>query len=52
MQASGLDVAGLVAGDPSAAASLPGVDKTFGSKGAADLYDEFVPEEGVRLADG
>ena len=46
VEASGLDVAALVAGDPSAAASLPGVDKTFGSKGAADLYSEFVPEEG------
>ena len=46
VQASGLDVAALVAGDPSAAASLPGVDKTFGSQGAADLYSEFVPEEG------
>lgn len=46
VEASGLDVAALVAGDPSAAASLPGVDKTFGSQGAADLYSEFVPEEG------
>ncbi|KRD41471.1 hypothetical protein ASE38_17925 [Cellulomonas sp. Root930] len=46
VQASGLDVAALVAGDPAAAANLPGVDKTFGSKGAADLYAEFVPEEG------
>jgi hypothetical protein len=46
VQASGLDVAALVAGDPSAAASLPGVDKTFGSQGAAELYSEFVPEKG------
>ncbi|WP_315094929.1 hypothetical protein [uncultured Cellulomonas sp.] len=46
VQASGLDVAALVAGDPTAAANLPGVDKTFGSQGAADLYSEFVPEEG------
>ncbi len=46
VQASGLDVAGLVAGDPTAAAGLPGLDKTFGSQGAADLYSEFVPEEG------
>jgi len=43
---SGLDVAALVAGDPAAAANLPGVDKTFGSQGAADLYSEFMPEEG------
>jgi outer membrane lipoprotein-sorting protein len=46
VQASGLDVAALLAGDPAAAANLPGVDKTFGSQGAQDLYEEFVPEEG------
>ena len=46
VQASGLDVAALVAGDPSAAAALPGIDKTFGSQGAEQLYQEFVPEDG------
>jgi outer membrane lipoprotein-sorting protein len=46
VQASGLDVAALLAGDPAAAAALPGIDKTFGSQGAEDLYSEFVPEDG------
>ena len=46
VQASGLDVAALVAGDPAAATSLPGIEKSFGSQGAEDLYSEFVPEEG------
>ena len=46
VQASGLDVAALIAGDPGAAAALPGVDKAFGSQGAEELYQEFVPEEG------
>lgn len=46
VQASDLDVAGLIAGDPSAAGALPGVDKSFGSQGAEQLYKEFVPEEG------
>jgi hypothetical protein len=46
VQASGLDVAALVAGDPAAVSALPGVDKSFGSQGAADLYSQFVPEDG------
>lgn len=46
VQASGLDVAALLAGQPGAAGALPGVDKTFGSQGAEQLYQEFVPEEG------
>ncbi|MEZ0448252.1 LolA family protein [Cellulomonas sp. ICMP 17802] len=46
VQASGVDVAALIAGDPAAAGALPGVDKTFGSRGAEQLYQQFVPEEG------
>jgi hypothetical protein len=46
VQSSGIDVAALLAGDPTAAAGLPGVNKTFGSQGAEQLYKEFVPEEG------
>ena len=46
VQSSGIDVAGLLAGDPTAAAALPGAEKSFGSKGAEQLYQQFVPEEG------
>ncbi|WP_456844624.1 LolA family protein [Cellulomonas sp. P5_C6] len=46
VQSSGIDVAALLAGDPTAAAGLPGVDKSFGSQGAEQLYNEFVPKDG------
>lgn len=46
VQASGLDVPGLLAGDPSAAATLPKPDRTFDSQGAQELYDQFAPPEG------
>ncbi|MGV8968351.1 MAG: LolA family protein [Cellulomonas sp.] len=45
VQASGLDVAALVAGDPKALTTLPGADLTIGSKSAQDLIDEFVPSD-------
>jgi len=45
VQASGLDVAALVAGDPKALTSMPGADLTIGSQSAQDLIDEFVPSD-------
>ncbi len=46
VEATGLDVAGLVAGDPAALTSVPGAGHTFGSESAQDLIGEFVPEDG------
>jgi len=45
-QLSGLDVAGLVAGDPTALATVPGAAPTIGSATAQDLIDQFVPRDG------
>ena len=36
---------GLLAGDPTSAESLA-PDRTFDSKGAQQLYDQFAPEKG------
>ncbi|WP_028049097.1 hypothetical protein [Cellulomonas sp. URHD0024] len=44
VQAFGVDVPGLLAGDPAAATSLPGAKRQFDSKGAQQLYDQFAPE--------
>lgn len=38
---TGLDVAGLVAGDPAALATVPGSERTIGSESAQDLIEEF-----------
>ncbi len=45
VQVAGVDVAGLLAGDPAAASALPGADRQFDSKGAQQLYDQFAPEK-------
>lgn len=42
----GVDVAGLLAGDPASATALPGVERSLGSAGAQDLYGELVGEDG------
>lgn len=47
VELTGVDVDGLLAGDPEAAATLPGSDKAFDSKGAADLYEEFGKDDGT-----
>jgi len=46
VQAAGVDVAGLLAGDPAAAQKLPGADRQFDSKGAQQLYDQFAADKG------
>lgn len=46
-QWTGLDVAGLVAGDPSALSSVPGTGPTIGSDSAQDLIGEFAGEDGA-----
>jgi hypothetical protein len=46
VQVAGLDVEGLLAGDPSSAEALAGPRRTFDSKGAQELYDQFAPEDG------
>ncbi|WP_435736123.1 hypothetical protein V5D56_15150 [Cellulosimicrobium sp. PMB13] len=43
----GVDVAGLLAGDPASVAALPGAERSLGSAGAQDLYDELVGEDGT-----
>ncbi|MCB7137327.1 LolA family protein [Cellulosimicrobium marinum] len=43
----GVDVAGLLAGDPASASALPGLERSFGSAGAQDLYGELVGEDGT-----
>jgi len=42
----GVDVAGLLAGDPASATALPGMERNLGSAGAQDLYGEIVGEDG------
>ncbi|WP_456820638.1 LolA family protein [Cellulomonas sp. URHB0016] len=46
VEASDLDVPGLVAGDPSALAGLPDAGPTIGSESAQGLLDEFGPQDG------
>ncbi|WP_265521616.1 LolA family protein [Oerskovia flava] len=47
VEVEGVDIEGLLAGDPAAATALPGMDRSFGSEGAQDLYGELVGEEGT-----
>jgi len=42
---SGLDVAGLIAGDAAAAATVPGAERIIGSDSAQDLIGEFLPSD-------
>ncbi|WP_163276185.1 hypothetical protein [Cellulomonas iranensis] len=45
VEVSDVDVAALLAGDPSAVASLPDVEKSFGGgEGANQLFDQFMGE--------
>lgn len=46
VQVAGVDVAGLLAADPAAVAGLAVPEKTFGSAGAQELYEQFVPRDG------
>jgi hypothetical protein len=46
VEASGVDVPGLVAGDPSALADLPSGHPTIGSESAQGLLEEFGPQDG------
>ncbi len=45
VQLTNVDVAGLLAGDPAAAAALPGAGTTLGSKDAQDLINQFAPTD-------
>jgi hypothetical protein len=42
---AGLDVAGLVGGDPASLGTVPGSERLFGSDAAQDLIGEFVPSD-------
>ena len=42
---SGVDVAALVAGDPTGVTSLPGSERVIGSQGAQDLVGEFMEDK-------
>jgi len=46
VEATGVDVPGLVAGDPSALADVPGDRPTIGSESAQGLLDQFGPQDG------
>ncbi|WP_136520570.1 LolA family protein [Cellulomonas telluris] len=46
VQVANVDVAGLLAADPAAVAELAVPQKTFGSAGAQELYEQFVPQDG------
>ncbi|QTE31478.1 hypothetical protein J4E96_10910 [Pengzhenrongella sicca] len=47
---SGLDVAGLIAGDPAAAATVPGAERIIGSDSAQGLIGEFMPSDDAGAA--
>ncbi|GIG22766.1 hypothetical protein Cch01nite_34900 [Cellulomonas chitinilytica] len=47
VQATGVDVPGLVAGDPSALAAVPSGHPTIGSESAQGLLDQFGPQDGA-----
>lgn len=44
VELSDVDVTALLAGDPSAVAGLPDVEKRFGGAGAQELYEQFAPD--------
>jgi outer membrane lipoprotein-sorting protein len=46
VEATGVDVPGLVAGDPSALADVPSGRPTIGSESAQGLLDQFGPQDG------
>lgn len=46
VELSGVDVAGLLAGDPASLATLPDARPTVGSQSAQDLVEEFAPADG------
>lgn len=45
VEVAGLDVAGLVGGEPAALGSVPGAERVLGSDAAQDLIGEFVPRD-------
>jgi len=52
VQLSGVDVAGLIAGNPSALTTVPGAGPTIGSQSAQDLIQQFAPSDGSTHAPG